>query len=64
MFPVKYGLDSYILFRRNPVFKGLTHVPAATNRRFVKNKYPWQRIDTVIDEPFEVVIYIRFTSKL
>jgi hypothetical protein len=23
VFPVRYGLDSYILFRRNSVFKGL-----------------------------------------
>jgi hypothetical protein len=23
VFPVPYGLDFYILFRRNPVFKGL-----------------------------------------
>jgi hypothetical protein len=25
VFPVRYGLDLYILFRRNSVFKGLIH---------------------------------------
>jgi hypothetical protein len=27
MFPVRYGLNSYINLLRNSVFKGLTHVP-------------------------------------
>jgi hypothetical protein len=26
MFPVRYELNSYILFRRNSVFKGLTKI--------------------------------------
>jgi hypothetical protein len=33
-------------------------------QRLAKNTYPWQRIDTVTDELFEMVIYIWFASKL
>jgi hypothetical protein len=33
MIPVRYGLNFYILFRRNPVFKGL-NISSSTARRF------------------------------
>jgi hypothetical protein len=35
MLPVKYELDSYILFRRNSVFKGLIDFPPVKLQNFL-----------------------------
>jgi hypothetical protein len=39
VFPVRYELDSYILFRRNSVFKGLKQVVHIVTTVFLKSKF-------------------------
>jgi hypothetical protein len=76
VFPVRYKLNSYLNLLRNSVFKGLTHVPTATDtlveirdvdarQRLAKKKHVYATTGhSLLGEVLGLVMYFWFASKL